>query len=475
MRILLIHPPKSPVAVAPMNMEPLALEVLAAAVPEQVVQILDLRFEGHDALRRTLLSFLPRLVGVTVNSTIYVKSAYGVLREVREVLPASQVVVGGNHPTLAPEDFTMPEVDALFLGWADVSFPAYVRALETGGDMKNVPGVRALAGGVPVGDEPGVSRVLAQDVQLPNRSLTRRYWGRYRDELGRRTYLVNTVRGCPDRCTFCACWPAAGGRVLVRTPQDVARELEALPRGGVRVFFADDHTFADVHRAEELCRRIQHEHAGRRYSGYTRADTVVKHVELFEAWRRAGLKDITIGVEAASDARLSRMQKGTSTRINEEAIRILHRLDITPFAQLLVDPDFDEKDFDELSEFVRRTNLSHPIFVILTPLPGTVLYEQQRSRITMPYEYFDFAHAIVPTRLSLERFLVRFSRLYRDAYSLRRNLRQRLQRAGVRPAPRGDRSELPRPVDLLRLAGWHVLAGPLESRLRRHHGLDVRR
>jgi hypothetical protein len=93
----------------------------------------------------------------------------------------------------------------------------------------------------------------------------------------------------------------------------------------------------------------------------------------------------------------------------------------------------------------------------------------------MPYEYFDFAHAIVPTRLSLERFLVRFSRLYRDAYSLRRNIRQRLQRVGLRPAPRGDRSELPRPVDLLRLAGWHVLAGPLERRLRRHYGLGVRR
>ncbi|MGA2642841.1 MAG: radical SAM protein, partial [Spirochaetia bacterium] len=301
-----------------------------------------------------------------------------------------------------------------------------------------------------------------------------RYGGRYRDELGRRTYLVNTTRGCPGRCTFCACWRAAGGRVLVRTPEDVARELETLPRG-VRVFFADDHTFADAQRAEELCRRVQHENAGRRYTGYTRADTVVKHPELFAAWRRAGLKDITIGLEAASDAGLSKLGKGTSTKINEEAIRILHRLDITPFAQLLVDPDFDEDDFDALSEFVERTNLSHPLFVVLTPLPGTVLYEQQHSRINMPYEFFDFAHAIVPTRLSLDRFLVRFSNLYFDAYSLRRNLRQRLQRVGLLLAQGGDGSEFPRPVTLLMLAGWHVLARLLEGRLRRHYGLSVRR
>ncbi|MGA2640837.1 MAG: cobalamin B12-binding domain-containing protein, partial [Spirochaetia bacterium] len=114
MRILLIHPPKSPMALAPVNLEPLALEVLAATVPEHAVRILDLRLEGHDALRRALLSFMPRLVGVTVNNTIFVRSAIAVLREIEQVLPSSQVVVGGHHVTLAPEDFCTPEVDALF-------------------------------------------------------------------------------------------------------------------------------------------------------------------------------------------------------------------------------------------------------------------------------------------------------------------------------------------------------------------------
>jgi radical SAM superfamily enzyme YgiQ (UPF0313 family) len=250
----------------------------------------------------------------------------------------------------------------------------------------------------------------------------------------------------------------------------VARELATLPRRA-GVFFADDHTFADIHRAEELCNRIRSEGAARRYGGYTRADTVVKHPDLFGAWRSAGLTGLTVGFEAVNDTRLSAMAKGTSTEINEEAIRILHRLDITPSAQLLVDPDFDEADFDALSEFVRRTNLSSPLFVVLTPLPGTILYEQQRSRITMPYDYFDFLHPVVPTRLSLERFLTRFVRLYHDAYSVQRNLRQRLQRAGLLPAPGGDRRALPRPVSLPVLAGWHLLAGPLENRLRRHVGL----
>ena len=474
MKILLINPPKNQEALAPDAMEPLALEVLAATVVEHDVRILDLRFEARGTLPQVLLTFNPRIVGVTVNNTVHVRAALRVLHEIKLILHEALVIVGGHHPTLVPEDFHVPDVDAIFIGWADTSFPAFVSAVDSGHERTSIPGVIMLEKGAPVNGCTTASRVCAADVPLPNRALTRRYWRHYRDELGRRTYLVNTVRGCPNRCTFCACWRAAGGRVLVRTAEDVARELSLLPKGHRRVFFADDHTFSDVRRATELCRLIRRENAGRHYAGYTRTDTVVKHPELFEAWRKAGLQDITIGVEASNDRFLSRMGKGTSSKVNEEAIRILHRLDIIPFAHLLVDPDFGEEDFDALSDFVQRVNLSHPIFVVLTPLPGTVLFEEKRSQINLPYEYFDFMHAIVPTRLGLERFFARFLELFFDAYSLRRNLKQRLQRAGLLPAPNGLRQELPRPVPLLTLVGWQIMVRPLEKKLRRQYGLDGR-
>ncbi len=468
MKILLVNPPKSPQSIAPDDMEPLALEVLAATLPQHEVRILDLRFEPAIELFRCLESFQPRLVGVSVNNTIHVRAGRQVLRRIRAALPSANLVVGGHHPTLVPHDFYSPETDAVFRGWAEKSFPEYVRALEAG-EACGGPGVIVLRGGRPVNGSSGLGPAEAADLPLPRRDLTQRYRRRYRDELGRRTYLVNTARGCPHRCTFCACWKAAGGRVLVRPAEDVARELAALPRGPVRVFFADDHTFSDARRAEELCRRIVSEGAGRRYAGYARADTVVRHPRLFESWRAAGLRDLTIGVEAARDSQLARLAKGTDTRVNEEAIRILHRLDIVPFAHLLVDPDFTEEDFDALGDFVARMNLSHPFFVVLTPLPGTILFEEKGAEIRLPYEYYDFVHAIVPTRLAPERFFARFLRLYYESFSLRRNLRQRLQRLGLLPAPGGRREELPRPVSLLTLVGWHLMALPLASRLRRQY------
>jgi len=472
MKILLINPPKNAESIAPDNMEPLALEVLAATVPEHEVRILDLRCEPAGELRRTLRSFRPNLAGVTVNNTIHVRAALGVLDEIRGVLPDANIVVGGHHPTLVPEDFHTPAVDAVFHGWADRSFPEYVRALENRADPSSLPGVSVQRAGRPQTTAVALAPLNAREIPLPRRELVDRYRRRYRDELGRRTYLVNTARGCPHRCTFCACWQAAGGRVLVRPADEVARELAALPRGPVRVFFADDHTFSDTRRAEELARLIRREGAGRRYAGYARTDTVVKHPQLFERWRAAGLRDLTIGVEAARDSQLERLAKGTDARVNEEAIRILHRLDITPFAHLLVDPDFTEEDFDALAEFVARTNLSHPFFVVLTPLPGTILFAERRALIRLPYEYYDFMHAIVPTRLDPERFFTRFLRLYYESFSLRRNLKQRCQRLGLLPAPTGCRAELPHPVPLLTLAGWHLLARPLAARLRRQYCAD---
>jgi hypothetical protein len=114
-------------------------------------------------------------------------------------------------------------------------------------------------------------------------------------------------------------------------------------------------------------------------------------------------------------------------------------------------------------------NLSNPFFVVLTPLPGTLLFEEKRAEIRMPYDYYDFTHAIVPTRLEPARFFTRFIRLYYRSFSLRRNLRQRLQRLGLLPAPGGRREELPRPVPLATLVGWRLLALPMAARLRRHY------
>jgi len=181
MKILLIHPPRCPEALAPDHMEPLALEVLAATIPEHEVRIMDLRCEAPEALSRDLLSFRPCLVGLTVNNSIHVRSSLEVLRNIRSILPGARIVVGGHHPTLVPRDFQVPQVDAIFIGWADRSFPAYVRALAKQDEVTSIPGVQRLEDGRPLEKEAAWHPLEAHEIPFPRRELILHYRNRYRD------------------------------------------------------------------------------------------------------------------------------------------------------------------------------------------------------------------------------------------------------------------------------------------------------
>ncbi len=63
--------------------------------------------------------------------------------------------------------------------------------------------------------------------------------------------------------------------------------------------------------------------------------------------------------------------------------------------------------------------LRHPIFTVLTPLPGTPLYEEKYDELlTHNYELFDFVHSVLPTRLPRKEFYQYFTNLYYKSYSL---------------------------------------------------------
>jgi radical SAM superfamily enzyme YgiQ (UPF0313 family) len=115
--------------------DPMELEYLAAAVPDHMVEILDMRVD--DDLQTRLEKFRPGLVGVTAN-TCDVPMALQALREVKKFDAGIVTAVGGHHATFLPADFAEPSVDAIFLGMADISFRDFVSRLEDGKDLSEV-------------------------------------------------------------------------------------------------------------------------------------------------------------------------------------------------------------------------------------------------------------------------------------------------------------------------------------------------
>jgi radical SAM superfamily enzyme YgiQ (UPF0313 family) len=127
---------------------------------------------------------------------------------------------------------------------------------------------------------------------------------------------------------------------------------------------------------------------------------VVKHPELMEGWRKAGLAIVVIGFEEISDAKLNLFNKRSSHQTHLEAIGILKELGIRIVGDFIVSPDYEPHDFEKLTEFVSQSGIDLPIPAILTPIPGTVLYNEMKSRINNhDLDYYTFTNAVMPTRM----------------------------------------------------------------------------
>lgn len=424
MRVLLMEPPVSPYDVPTGTFSippPHHLERLAGALRDHHdVRILDLRIEGN--MRAELAAFAPHVVGIScvaANSGL----AQAVLREVKRLAPDTVTVIGGHHPSLYPHDCAVTGVDFVVIGEGENTLRELLAALETARDPRSVPGLGYREDG---GFRLSPRRELADldALPLPDRRLTEKYRRRrlYYRASWRPVDLCITSRGCPFRCKFCGLWKINQGRFRHRHPERIVEELAQIQEP--YVCFVDDNTLDNVATADRLADLIRERGIRKTFELYGRADTVVRHPQLVEKWRGVGMKLLLIGLEACDQPALDALNKRLSVETNRQAIEICHANDVEIVAYFIVDPGFTREDFRRLAAYVAENRLTHPVFTILSPFPGTDLYEEVKDHLlTESFELIDFYHTVIPPRLPLAEFYREFEGLYRQAYSLRQFLK----------------------------------------------------
>jgi len=136
----------------------------------------------------------------------------------------------------------------------------------------------------------------------------------------------------------------------------------------------------------------------------TRADVMLRNRDVFRYWKGLGLKYIFIGLEAIDEVGLKKFRKRVSLDQNNEALEFARSLGVRVAVNIIADPDWDERRF----EVIREWALSIPEIVnisIMTPYPGTESWlTESRKLTTRDYRLFDIQHAVLPTRLPLEKF-----------------------------------------------------------------------
>lgn len=426
MKILLVKPPQNPFLQTGCLYEPLELEYLAASVKDHNVRIIDMRIDKD--LSAEIEKFNPDIVGVTGYTTDY-NQVVKILKAIKQQNNGITTVVGGHHATFSPEDYNRPFTNYVFSGYADTTFPRFVAALNNRNELEMIPDLGIVENGKIIFSGKDKSVPDLNSLPLPSRELTEKYHRKYHDSVMNRVALLMTSRGCPFRCNFCACWKLMDGKYAARTPESIIEELKSMPRRMEVVYFSDDNTFHDIDRMWKLNSLIKENGIRKKFQMYARADTVIRHQDLFRELTGSGLQFLTVGLESIRSDDLDYYNKKTSVEINNQAILILKKLNIHIMAHFIIRPEYGKEDFRELYRYVSRNNLFRPAYPVLTPLPGTDLYQEKYDEFQIRnYDYFDFVHSILPTRLSKKEFYRQLSGIYVKSYSPLRVIIHRLNR-----------------------------------------------
>ena len=413
-RILLVQPDLSEgigfhLAASP---EPLHLEMIAATVPEHEVRILDMRLDRD--LAAALTSFRPDMVAVTT-LTPEVYTAQDILRQVKSFSADIFTVVGGHHATLLPQDFFLPQVDAVAIGEGEIMFRELARAAADRRSLKGVPNiVWRDPDGTFVRNHLSEGRVDLGSLPMPRRDLTESYRSEYFFLFDQPDTSIATSRGCPFRCNFCSVHEFYRGSTNQMPPQRVVSEVSTVTTD--HITFVDDNFLVNHDRESLIADRIKSEGIRKRFSMECRTDSIVRHPGLVEKWVDVGLYAVLLGLEGGSDKVLKGVKKSCNVDTNNRAIKILQDNGVIIWGAFLVDPDWTADDFKQLRDYVSEKKITHTQFTILTPLPGTQLYRDRYDELlTHDYSCFDTLHAVLPTRLPREEFYRHFASLYRQS------------------------------------------------------------
>lgn len=375
----------------------LGLLTVAALTPDDV----DVQYREIDELPPEDELELFDLVGIS-SFTAMIDEAYELADRYRAA--GVPVVLGGLHVTLMPDE-AAEHADSLVLNGAEGAWPQLVADFRAGRMQPRYQGLR--------------DRVFEDDhYVMPRFELLR---GRPYNRL-----TVQTSRGCPLNCEFCAASVRITSRFQQKPVDKVIDEIKAALAITEHPFFelADDNTFLNKRWGKKFLRAIQ----PLAINWFTETDiSVAEDDELLDLLADSGCRQILIGLESPNPDGLVGIDPHNwkLKHIDRylEAIEKIQARGITVNGCFILGLDSDTPDtFARVKEFVQQSKLLEVQITVLTPFPGTPLYERmaQEGRLLQP-RYWDrctlFDVNYVPKNMTVEELEAGVRWLFQEIYN----------------------------------------------------------
>lgn len=390
--------------------------------------------------------------------TSCVTRAYEVADELRR--RGKFVVLGGIHPSLRPDE-ALQHADVVVKDEAEEVWPTVLDDLA----RKRPRQLYRAA------DYPDMARIPVPSFAWMD---DRHYF--YRQ--------LQTTRGCPFMCRFCSVPDISGQSFRCKPIDRVIREIRALPRTGGPIdrarplYIVDDNFISRPSYTKDLLRALLPLRKQGLIMDWSAETTlnVARDEELLDLLAAAGCTVLIIGFESVSEATLRDMDKGVNFCMTyQEAMdRILAR-DISVVGNFIVGFDTDDlRVFGQTLEFIQRNGIMYPFFSILTPMPGTRLFDEMKAAGRLDHErweLYDTRHVVfAPKQMTRAQLMDGYIYLYEQAYgpeqTLRRLERWWGRRAASSSARRGPRqgSSMPERLFITARTAELGLTGDAEDR-----------
>lgn len=329
----------------------------------------------HGDVEKNIRSFRPDVVGITAVSQNFNRAARYAKLASEHGLPA---MVGGVHISILPESLTR-DMDVGCIGEGERTVVELMRVFDKHrgfppAELEKIDGVVFRKNGeLTVTGPTPLIRDMDHRIPHPDRSLEGPVNHAY----------VFSSRGCPYRCVFCSSsryW----NRVRFFSPEYVFSELESVARksGAKMISFYDDLFVADRKRLKEIAAMIERSGLSKRikFTCSCRANLVTGDV--VSDLKRMNVVSVGMGLESGNP-RILNYLKGKTVTIedNTRAVELLTSAGIRANASFVIGaPTETEEEMMDTYDFIRKSRLAFVDVYVLTPYPGTPVWDDARSR-----------------------------------------------------------------------------------------------
>lgn len=255
------------------------------------------------------------------------------------------------------------------------------------------------------------------------------------EHLNHSRILVETSRGCPHLCEFCAASPLLTKKFRQKPIENVLREIDVINSLWKRPFieFADDNAFINKQYWMELLPQLRK----RNVRWFAESDVSIgSQLELLDMMSKSGCKQLLIGLESPSATSLDGIEtkhnwKWNSWKLYKDAVRNIQSRGIRVTGCFVLGLDGQKANvFDEVADFAEELQLYDIQITVQTAFPGTPLYNRLKAgdRLLEPENWractlFDVNFQ--PTDMTIDELRKGFRELGESLYSDMRSEKRR--------------------------------------------------